>query len=212
MAYNLNGYGVEQSPSDHDRLYAWRIRRADAIKPLGLVLISENWFGIRTHYYGQRTIPHLTWGDCPGCRAGVSRWNGYLLAFDLREAERIVWEFTPAVYDSLVRLREEYGTLRGLFLKISRVKKIPNGRLQIEKSAPYTERLELPASQDIVPIIFRIWGVALPDGEEHSVLAPAAPGADDKPTGRPVRRRSSTGPSGPEQVMKDLPGQLRAFG
>lgn len=212
MSDSLNEYGVERVPGGRDCSYDWRIRRAEASRPLEVAIISPEWFGIRVHYFYGRTMPHRTTGVCPGCAGGPSRWSGYLLAWDHGASERIIWEFTPAVYDPLESLLREYGTLRGIYIQVTRHKKVPNGRLKIKALGTYGAASQLPPPQAIPPLVFRIWGIPLADDGDSAAAAPTGPCPADKPPRDPGRRRRQIEDREPVQIVQDLPGQMRLLG
>lgn len=212
MPYNLDDFVVESEPSGRDSRSPWRIRRAGAIKPLKLVVLSADYFGIRAHFYGNRTVPHYRL-ECPACKAGNdSRWKGYTLAWDCDERERVLWEFTPGVQPDIAKLREKLGTIRGCQLRVTRAAQRNNARLQVEFKGVAPQMDQFPEEQPIIPILFHIWGIEPPECGGASVLEPCSPPPADTP---PIRRKKRAGvqvTSGPVQVLDDLPGQMRLLG
>ncbi len=212
MGKHYDGYVCEHTPGEHGDGFAWRICRAAAAVPLKLVLLSDDWFGIRLHYWNRRSRPCTGPATCPVCRQQVSRWNGYLLAVRCSDESHVVWEFTPAIHDDLAAAREKYGTLRGLQVRITRKDKRENGRLQFSEYGQTPGLATLPPAQDIVPIIFRIWGLPCPDAGPDEQHAAARLRPDDKPHKPRKPRQASTGNSEPVNIVQDLPGQMRLLG
>lgn len=174
MSVDRNDCRCERLPGGHDVDFGWSIRRASHEKALLMVSISHDIFGIRTHYYRGRTGPCLKTG-CPACeRHMLSRWNGYLLAVDAKDASRILFEFTPPAAVQLDQAFKEFGSLRGLSIIAARTAKRANAKVVLTIKGINSQAHKLPADSEIWPILSHIWGLNEDAPIEEQEILPSA--------------------------------------
>lgn len=152
----------QRRPGNDDLDYEWRIRRAPADgKPVLYLCISTDIEGVRTHFVGGRTVPHLQ-RNCVGCRCGkASEWHGYILAIEDRTKDRVLFEFTARAAGPFTRFFEQHGSLRGLVFRASRTRKDSTAPVRIECLRQAKPDVQIPQETDILPLLARIWHVNL---------------------------------------------------
>lgn len=152
-------FRIESRPSGVDTGFGWSIVRTPSDTGLGLVIVSDDIFGVRTHYFLNRTMPCMRRG-CPACAAGrLSRWSGYLLAVRIGGGEKVVFEFTPAAVPTFDAEYGERKTLRGLHIIATRASKRENAKVMVAVKGLHANAHKLPPSQDVWPILSHIWGI-----------------------------------------------------
>jgi hypothetical protein len=171
MDYDKESFRIERMPGSHDANFPWAIKRADHEKPLLMVAISKDIFGVRTHFHRGRTGPCRKDG-CEACKAKqLSRWSGYLLAVAAKDNSKIVFEFTPPAATQLDEAVKSYGSLRGLSLIATRTSNRPNGRVSVQVKGMNGNAHRLPADEDVWPILSHLWGLteqAIPEYQEFT--------------------------------------------
>jgi hypothetical protein len=159
MGWSIDNVRTERLPTGDDSSGSWTIKRASHERPLQLVIVSHDLFGIRTHFWQRRTGPCLKVG-CEACaKHQLSRWNGYLLALQVPSNERVIFEFTPAAAVTLDALFKEAGTLRGLKLLAGRAGGKLNGKVQVTSQGFTPNTHKLPADEPVWPVLSRVWGL-----------------------------------------------------
>jgi hypothetical protein len=152
---------VRQPEPDADDLgFEWRIKRSPPTsKPVAYLGISSQLEGIRTHFVGGRTVPHLL-RDCVGCKHGSKvEWHGYLLAVEDRSRDRVIFEITARGAGPLLRWQKEHGTIRGLIFRASRAENRSNAPVRIECRRFCDPTQGIPPEEPIIPILARLWHV-----------------------------------------------------
>lgn len=171
MDYGKENFRIERMPGSHDANFPWAIRRADHEKPLMMVSISRDIFGVRTHFFRGRTQPCRKDG-CEACKAKLlSRWSGYLLAIATKDNSKIVFEFTPPAAAQLDEAVKSFGSLRGLSLIATRTSGRVNGRVAIQVKGMNGSAHKLPPDEDVWPILSHLWGLteqAIPEFSEFT--------------------------------------------
>jgi len=124
------------------------------------LVLSEEVHGFNTHYSG-RTVPCLdSTGECELCeQRRAIRWLGYVHATDpIHRVKRFLLEFTPGVMPDIQRYVDQYRTLRGAWVELTRAKAHPTSRLVVNL-VPFRECPpgELPVAGDVRQDLWRIW-------------------------------------------------------
>lgn len=152
MSDSLSDYRRSRMPNENQKSFGWTIFRAKPGKQTKLLILSDDIFGIETHWWNQRTGPCREHG-CEACLAGhESRWKGYLLCFDMATEQHVVLEFTPPPAETLDAARMNHGSLRGLVVNVGRAKATFNGKVTIE----IKQKTTIPPSKHEV---FGVWDV-----------------------------------------------------
>lgn len=157
MSDDLNLYRRSRAPREDQKTYGWKIVRASPGKQLKLMVLSEDVFGIDTHYWERRTGPCRE-VDCPACLAGYdARWKGYVLAVDTSTHQNIVLEFTPPAFPAMDEGLKKYGSMRGMLISVGRAKATFNGTVQIV----VRDRTIIPAGEyqvyGVWDVLAKIW-------------------------------------------------------
>jgi hypothetical protein len=149
----------QRRPSKADALSKFRIQRAPSKAALVARILSHEFTGARTHYWGGRTRPcdPILCEACDNNQA--SRWHGWLFAQDLKTLEVYILEFPPAVGCDLDRKFGELRTLRGVHFKVFRVGGKANSRVVIQFGPQDQDRDALPKVPALEPILCSIWGI-----------------------------------------------------
>lgn len=166
MRIEIENCRTSRLPDEQDNHFGWTIHRVGIDRPSRMVILSNDIFGIRTHYFRGRTGPCLREG-CDACNhKQLSRWKGYLLAKDRDSKQQIVFEFTPPGAAVLDHARLEAGTLRGLILVASRAAKKPNAKVILTMAGVAVVGPNECPDYSIWPILARIWGLAGADRDD----------------------------------------------
>lgn len=165
MLFDASAFVIEPQPRNADVSFNWSILRTPTDgRSLSLVLVSSRVFGIRTHFYRRRTTPHLAHA-CPACAdGGLSRWSGYVLAWEWPARRNVIFEFTPKAAEHLFAISERVGSLRASQVVASRYQKRANGQVRVDYKGEYQGPAELPKDEDILPILLHIWGLTDREG------------------------------------------------
>jgi hypothetical protein len=160
MSGDVSEFNTSRMPDDGDQNFGWIIKRADATGLLKMLCLSNDIFGVRTHFLNGRTGPCRK-KDCRGCKHGLrSRWKGYLLCIDLSNDQQLVFEFTPPAARSLNASFEKHGTLRGSRLIAQRSSNKPNGRVIVSVTAPQVLGPSACPDYSVWPILSKIWSLS----------------------------------------------------
>lgn len=152
-------FRCERLPGGTDQNFGWAIRRAPVDRPLKVVSISSDIFGVRTHFFRGRTQPCRTVG-CEACEAKMlSRWTGFITAVDQADNASIVFEFTPPGAVMLDSVHSEYGSIRGLQIVAARAGGRVNGKVHLTQKGFSKDTHRLPAEVDIWTVLSHIWGL-----------------------------------------------------
>lgn len=141
---NVRWYEVK-SPKGHER------RRG--------VILSESFTGFWTHWDGA-SLACSNDPTCERCKAGRgNRWQGYLPFWDLRLKERTVETFSEGAARLLLKLKDKYGSLRGIAIETFRKDpaKRNSAQLVVEYDGEWGD--SCPSEHDILPSLLRIWGM-----------------------------------------------------
>ncbi len=158
MDSSLENWGDAQIPRKSECTHGWEITRASHLKPVTFCCVSDAHYGVYTHYFHRRTMPHLLTG-CEACDAGLDRrWLGYLLAVLQGNKRRIIFEFTPAAAETVVSAEGKFGSLRGHVFSASRTANRNNGKVQLDLRPGKFDPSLLPPDEPIKPLLARIWG------------------------------------------------------
>lgn len=165
MSEDISAYRRSHMPREDQQGYGWTIVRAHPTKALKLMLLSDEFLGIETHYWNHRTGPCRETA-CEACLAGyVSRWKGYILAIDTATDRSVVLEFTPPGATSMDEAKSRYGTLRGCLASVSRVKPTINGKVQIivkDRTIIQPGKFEVYGVWDVLSRIWKLKSAAEP--------------------------------------------------
>lgn len=202
---------LEKMPSERDAHFNWTIRRAPADKPLPLIVISSQCFGIRTHYWAGRTGPCLRSG-CDACKAGrLSRWTGYLACVDPADWSQTIFEYTPPAAEQLQKILAEQGYLRGSKIVASRTKKVKNARVNISSRGIYEHLDRIPKEPEILPILFHIWGLKQQEASADGAYDADSLAEHEKPKRAKKHVLNPSAEAIAQRLLDDLPGQARLF-
>lgn len=84
------------------------------------VLLADTFTGYWTHW-DRCALPCLHNSDCPRCAAGMpNRWTGYIAVYDVHKQNRAILALSEGAARQLLKLAEEYGTLRGVTVEVRR--------------------------------------------------------------------------------------------
>ena len=159
MSVDFNDVRSSRQPDDQDQNFGWVIKRAGTDSSLKLIILSSDVLGIRVHFFRGRTGPCVKVG-CEACRLKqLSRWKGYLLAFEPATSQQLIFEFTPPGSVVLETAKEKYGTMRGLQIIANRASKKPNAKVQLAVLGCTTLGPSACPDYAIWPILARIWGL-----------------------------------------------------
>jgi len=149
----------QRRPNAEDQNTKFRIQRAPSKGAILARVLSHDFNGARTHYWGGRTRP-CDPVLCEPCDDNQkSRWHGWIFAQDLKTLEVFICEFPPAVGNDLDRKYGELRTLRGVHFKLFRVGGKANSRVVIQFGSQDQDREALPRVPALEPILCAIWGV-----------------------------------------------------
>jgi len=127
---------------------------------LSILITSERWLGVYTHYWSNRTHPCT--GDeltCEGCAMKLAkRWKAYLCGITFGVGKKVIVELTHGAMQSCAELINVNNIVRG--------KKITLFRKNSAKNAPVLCQLEPMSGVDFLPDPFDlqralrvVWGL-----------------------------------------------------
>jgi hypothetical protein len=140
-----------------EKAYGFDLRRTPADKAIEAICIQEDLIGCFTHFYHGRTSP-CEGSECPACAdSQPARWHGYLGAFDPRNHEQFIFEFTLKPAEALRQYRDTYGTLRGCIFNAHRPKRTKNARIILRCKPIDLTKITIPEPIDMVRALCTIW-------------------------------------------------------
>lgn len=153
-----------------DATFETHVVRLKANEVRQVVIFSPAVWPVMTHWNpgrgpkGRSEACYVPNEECPGCRMQLARkWRGYLFVGDLfgSRPDRYFMELTTGMDDWLQRYCPLGETLRGKTIRVQRM----NGeaaRLKIEPITVSVTLANLPADQDPVELLSKMWGMRLP--------------------------------------------------
>lgn len=180
METDLSNWGDAQLPRKSEVTCGWELIRASHIKPTVFCCVSDVHYGVYTHYFQRRTMPHLQAG-CAACDAGLERrWLGYLLGILQGNKRKIIFEFTPAAAEKVVEVEGKWQSLRGAVFSATRTANRNNGKVQLDLRPGKFDPSQLPPAEPIKPILARIWGYQKTIATRDSSFDPEAFSEDQR--------------------------------
>lgn len=159
-----SGLHFTSAPSGQEISQSYPILRCDAeqkYKLAGFVL-SSRIYGVEVHYVG-RSVPCMKHtGDCAWCNLKrATRWVGYAPCVCHNRQRLFIMELTPGVMPSILTYHEQFGSLRGCMVHLSRRNPRPNARLDINILAAGAVLApgDLPPAFDIEAALAKIFGL-----------------------------------------------------
>lgn len=227
MGVDFSNWSESSSPVDGDQTFPWSIMRTPMDKLIRLAIVSAGHYGVYTHYFRGRTVPHLKEG-CEACSDNmIPRWYGYVLAVLPHTRQKVVFEFTAKSAETILKAEKDYGTLRSLIVQASRPRGRENSPVHIHVTGQQLNPAELPEPESIRPILAHIWGYKLtaPIAQDHQALTDASefqlmhagmkPGRIDpktvalSPTGEIEGMLQSVGPLPAHEIEARLNGKRK---
>lgn len=148
-------------PDPYDQRPMMKIVSAPDTGFIDLVVMSDTYVGVWTHWYENRTTPCTAGNGCV-CETMemAARWKAYLCCSLTTDIRLVLAELTgDAVRESKIGHLSLYPHgLRGLTIRLSRKRRHKTGRVQVEVLAkkPYDDQL-LPLACDVKKELMRIW-------------------------------------------------------
>lgn len=127
------------------------------------IVICPKILMVWTHFYGNRTIPHLEdRTECEGCKAErAKRFKGYLGIYLRGTKEYILGEVTQLACEPWKGILQDPAvSLRGAHVRIERANRSPQSRVKMEIKLGVHDVDRLPPPFDILPILLNIWSGA----------------------------------------------------
>jgi len=127
---------------------------------LHLLITSDRWKGVWTHYFDERTRPCTgTELDCDGCfRKLARRWKAYFCGVLPVSGKNCIIELTHGAMQSCPALLDKSASFRGRRLTLF--------RKNAARNAPVCVRLEgaavdlfVPPSFDLLKALCNVWGI-----------------------------------------------------
>lgn len=136
------------------------VRRLDAGENFLGVICSKDWWGVWTHWNGDRSQPCLQEkGKCGGCALGFpARWKGYLHVLVGRGPEDCFLELTPCAADAVNSALPAGTDLRGYVLRVERGKG-RKARLKVSINPGRVDSKDLPPAKDPEPVLRTLWNM-----------------------------------------------------
>lgn len=108
------------------------IVRCPQNKDLKVVILSDRWIWLPTHYDGKRTVICNYDIDCRLCQSQVALWKGFAVVREFNGRRRALFVVTPNVVQSF---REEFGldaNLSGVICRFYRAGRQVNSPLLVQ--------------------------------------------------------------------------------
>lgn len=158
MSHDFSNWSTSDNPNPDELGFAWRMCRADHRKITKLCIISHEHIGVYTHHWRGRTGPHLLRG-CEACESGqLPRWYGFLLARIHGIKQDVVMEFTARAAASVIKAEQDFHSLRGRIILLSRPGGKNNSPVSIQFVDTIPASVSLTEPEPIHPLLARIWG------------------------------------------------------
>jgi len=140
--------------------------RTPANKPLRAIITSDKIIASPTHYESRRTIPCGGPGNCRLCERGLPwRLHGYLSILNYDNLAHQILEVPAKTYDAIAQWYKQFGTIRGLYIELSRPNQKPNGSIHAIIKKPTSQPPSLPDPLPVQWLLCKIWNVPLPPDE-----------------------------------------------
>ena len=97
------------------------ILRTKAGPGLRVVVLSDEWIWLPTHYNGKRTIICEDDADCQWCAKQVQVWKGFIVVREFAGDRHALLSITPNVVEAMKTGRDRYNGLVGLVVHFTRL-------------------------------------------------------------------------------------------
>jgi hypothetical protein len=156
-------------PPETARSAAVQIVRCPASKDIVLQITADNLLGTATHFCNSRTTP-CTLPHCPACTEGIPwRWHAYIAAYEWERHRHVLLELTAAGAEPLISYRDEHGTLRGRWIRVTRPNRRPNGRTAIQIRAAKPTDPPPPNAPDVRRALCLLWSIPFTAVHEQAI-------------------------------------------
>ncbi len=158
MSAHVNGVPRPKPGPQH------RIIQLDAGEQIDCVILSDNAYGIGTHWNdraGKKGRSEKCTGDpehCDGCLGKLPcRWKGYLYVYDFTHRRCVFIELTPATSEAIDLQAPPDKPLRGERLRLARGEGGKKTRIKVEVLEYRGDLESLPPDVDPSPILESLW-------------------------------------------------------
>jgi len=160
MARNVRIACRQDEPPNADQVIPlWKIKGKTLHT---FIILSANWEGFNTHWFGGRTVPHRSAEKlCKPCLAKCRfKWSGFIHVCPLEPNRGVLIEITAGGAKELRRLQGERPSLRGMQITTKRENGNDRGTLLFERIGWATPDIKLPIPHSAVPTLKRLWNVS----------------------------------------------------
>jgi hypothetical protein len=142
---------------DKAKVVGWEIRRAPVKGAMVVQIWSHQVEICPTHNVSKRTQPCL--GEiCPICERGIQpRYHGYLAGMQMGTYEKVIIEVTAKIAEQLDEHFSELRSLRGAYIRLSRLTPVPNGKILCQVTPKKPTDAECPTGPNVRRIMEAAW-------------------------------------------------------
>lgn len=133
--------------------------------PVQAYIVSDELLGVLTHFEqpgpttNGRTRPCMGDGTCRFCQEGIAaRWKGFVIGQGTQTGRLFIVELTENAAMSCYSTLTSPEGIRGKVITLKRAGKSRNSAVQAVIT-PGDRRIALPDSFDLLPHLFRLWGL-----------------------------------------------------
>lgn len=144
-------------PNPEDLPDQWKIHRVPAGGLQSALVLSDDTSGCYVHYWKGRTTPCLDIGCVPCINGQTPRWRGYVACLIGPGRLTRILEVTACCVPAIVRYKNEWSTLRGSIISLTRKGRKANGELECVFGEKPVAGSHLPVAPELVPYLKRLW-------------------------------------------------------
>lgn len=127
--------------------------------PLAGAITCSKIVQVYTHFLNRRTQPCMT-EDCPGCAGNLAkRYEAYCSIWTTTPGRHIIVALTPEASIQIKHQCQNWEAMRGVYLKLERPSKRPNGRVTAEIDHNIATLHLIPPAPDLEAHLLKIWGL-----------------------------------------------------
>lgn len=166
-------------------------------------VLSKEPLAVEVHFWQGKSMPHLT-VNCPACAAKrPRRLRGYLAVWNEKHRTQYCLELTDGCIPRIQEHLDNFGTLRGAWIRLTRPSGKANGKLFVHIERSSLSDALMPQPMNLRDYLIRIWQIDPSVKLQQEMPLDSEPTSDD---GRPASEWKNT------RLLTELPDLVQTDG